>query len=72
MECYALKGHGQSKDYMQIVRVLEEGYVIRIIRDLDGYEDITTDFMSKALFDSCVRTGYITKLEAAERLAANA
>ena len=72
MECYAIKGHGQSKDYMQIVRVLEEGYVIRIIRDLDGYEDITTDFMSKALFDSCVRTGYITKLEAAERLAANA
>ena len=72
MEYYALKGYGETKDYMQIVRVLEEGYVIRIIRDLDGYEDITTDFMSKALFDSCVRTGYITKLEAAERLAANA
>ena len=35
----------------------------RIVRDKDGYEEVITDFISKMLFDSCVRTGYITKIE---------
>ena len=28
-----------------------------------GYDDITTDFISHSLFDSCIRTGYLTKIE---------
>ncbi|MCQ2612023.1 MAG: hypothetical protein MJ183_00275 [Treponemataceae bacterium] len=64
MDCYALKGHNESKDYMMIVNEIDDGYVVRIVRDLDGYEEVTTDFMSKTLFDSCVRTGYLTKMEA--------
>ena len=53
---------------MMIVREMDEGFVIRIVRDLDGYEDVTTDFMSKTLFDSCIRTGYLTEIAAAEKL----
>ncbi len=62
MESYALKGHNESKDYMTIVKEMDDGYVVRIVRDQDGYEDVTTDFMSKALFESCVRTGYLTRI----------
>jgi hypothetical protein len=47
---------------MSIVREMDDGYVVRIVRDKDGYEDVTTDYLSKALFDSCLRTGYITKV----------
>lgn len=61
MEYYSLKGHGSSQDYMVIVSESDDGYVIRIVRDLDGYQDVKTDFMSRTLFDSCIRTGYITK-----------
>lgn len=58
---------------MTIVRELDDGYVVRIVRDKDGYNDITTDYISKTLFESCIRTGYITKVQTAEdRMVANA
>ena len=72
MEYYALKGYGETKDYMQIVNKLDDGYVVKIVRDMDGYDDITTDFMSQELFDTCIRTGYIVKIESVEKLAVNA
>jgi hypothetical protein len=50
-------------DYMTIVKETEDGIIVRIVRDKDGYEDVTTDFISRDLFESCVRTGYLTKVE---------
>jgi len=73
MGTYTLKSINNSSDYMTIVRELDDGYVVRIVRDKDGYSDITTDYISKTLFESCVRTGYLSKMDTAEdRLAANA
>ena len=66
MESYLLKSHSQSNDYMTLLEEVDEGYIVRIIRDKDGYEEVVTDFISKMLFDSCVRTGYITKIEDAK------
>lgn len=63
MQSYLLKSHSQSNDYMTILEEVDEGYIVRIVRDKDGYEEVITDFISKMLFDSCVRTGYITKIE---------
>lgn len=72
MAYYTLKSIGKSSDYMTIIKETEDGYVVRIVRDKDGYDDITTDFISKSLFESCIRTGYLTKIETAEdRMAAN-
>ena len=48
---------------MTIVREMEDGFVVKIFRDLDGYEDIKTDYISKELFDSCIRTGYLTEIK---------
>ncbi len=64
MGTYTLKSIGKSNDYMTVVREMEDGYVVRIVRDEDGYEDVTTDYISKALFESCIRTGYLTKVAA--------
>lgn len=63
MGSYTLKSIGKQSDYMTIVKEVEEGYVVRIVRDRDGYDDVTTDYISKTLFDSCIRTGYLTKIE---------
>lgn len=59
---YALKSHN-SNDYLTVEKELEDGFVIRIVRDKDGYEEVVTDFISKVLFDSCIRTGYLTEIE---------
>lgn len=73
MASYTVKSLGKSTDYMTIVRELDDGYIVRIVRDKDGYNDITTDYISKTLFDSCIRTGYLTKMEtSADREVVNA
>ena len=48
---------------MTIVREMEDGYVVKIVRDLDGYQDIKTDYISRELFESCLRTGYLTEIK---------
>ena len=63
MKSYSLKSLGNKNDYMTILSEQENGFVIRIVRDQDGYEDIKTDFLSKELFESCIRTGYLTEIE---------
>ena len=62
MGTYTLKTIGKSTDYMTIIKEMEDGYVVKIVRDEDGYDDVTTDYISKTLFDSCIRTGYLTKV----------
>ncbi len=57
---------------MTIVKETEEGYAVRIVRDKDGYNEITNDFISKALFESCIRTGYLTKIANPEEVALGA
>ncbi|QTQ12161.1 hypothetical protein HRI96_08110 [Treponema parvum] len=71
MGAYTLKSIGSSNDYMTIEREMDDGYVVRIVRDRDGYDEVTTDFISKSLFESCVRTGYITKIEKPVKIAVN-
>ena len=71
MGTFTLKSLGNSEDYMTIIKEMDEGYLVRIVRDKDGYDDVTTDYISKALFDSCIRTGYLTKIHE-EKMAVNA
>ena len=71
MAYYTLKSIGNSSDYMTIIKETEDGFVVRIVRDKDGYDDITTDFISKSLFESCISTGHLTTIDTSEvRMAA--
>lgn len=63
MAYYTLKTIAKTNDYMAVLRETEDGYVVRIVRDKDGYDEITTDFISRTLFEFCLRTGYLTKIE---------
>ena len=72
MKSYSLKSLGNKNDYMTILKETEDGYVIKIVRDMDGYEDITNDFLSRELFESCIRTGYLTEIEEPVKVAVNA
>lgn len=72
MKSYSLKSLGNKKDYITIVSEKENGFVIRIVRDQDGYEDIKTDWLSRELFDCCLRTGYLTEMDPVEAVAVSA
>ncbi len=73
MAYYTLKSLGKLNAYLAVLRETEDGYVVRIVRDKDGYDEVSTDFISHTLFESCVRTGYLTKIEEPiEKMAVNA
>ena len=72
MKTYTLKSIGKNTDYMTILREMEDGFVVKIVRDLDGYEDVKTDWLSKELFESCLRTGYLTEMDPVEAVAVSA
>ncbi len=72
MKSYTLKSIGKKTDYMTILRELDDGFVVQIVRDLDGYEDKKTDYISKELFESCVRTGYLKEIPETVKVALNA
>ena len=63
MKSYTLKSIGKNTDYMTIVRELEDGFVVKIVREKKKKNDIKTDYISKELFDSCLRTGYLTEIK---------
>ena len=71
MDFYKIKSTNTA-DYMTIVREMEDGFIVKIVRDRDGYEEVITDFLSKTLFESCLRTGYIEKVTSVRKLAVNA
>ena len=71
MDFYKLKSSNPT-DYMTLIREMEDGFEVKIVRDRGGYEEETTDFLSKSLFESCLRTGYIEKISKNNKLAANA
>ena len=72
IKSYSLKILVNKNDYITILKETDDGYVIKIVRDLDGYEDTKTDFLSKELFESCIRTGYLTEITEPVKIAVNA
>ena len=72
VETYSLRTLNGSNDFITLLRETDEGFVIRIVRDKDGYNEIINEFMTKELFETCVRTGYLTKVEATQPLVATA
>ena len=63
MKNYYIRSNPGSADYLSVLRETEEGFFVRIYRDIDGYEKIIDEFMTKMLFESCLRTGYISEME---------
>ena len=50
-------------DYLSILNESESGFMARIYRDEDGFEETIENFMSRELFELCLRTGYIIEVE---------
>lgn len=63
MKNYYIRSNPGSADYLSVQRETDEGFMVRIYRDQDGYEKIIDEFMNAELFESCIRTGYLMEME---------
>lgn len=63
MKNYYIRSNPGSADYLAVQRETDDGFMVRIYRDLDGYEKIIDEFINRTLFESCLRTGYLVEME---------
>jgi hypothetical protein len=55
---------GREPSFLELMDETEGGYFVRIVHRHDDWEDIHEDFLSRELFDTCLRTGYIAEMSA--------
>jgi hypothetical protein len=59
MKRYCVKSQGNKIEYLDVIKEIEDGYLIRLTRLCDGNERITEEIMTRHLFNICLKTGYI-------------
>lgn len=62
MKAYSIKSAPNEVSYFSILDKTEDGYKIKISREIDGYEKIKESFLNEELFETCLRTGYISEI----------
>ncbi|MDR2433596.1 MAG: hypothetical protein LBD47_03400 [Treponema sp.] len=66
MKRYCIKCRPGRIEYIEIIKEIEDGYLIRLTRLSDGNEKISEETMTRHLFNICLKTGYIYERAAAE------
>lgn len=61
---YKVKGNETVETYLEIVKEKTEGFDVLITCVCEDYKKEMTEYMSKDLFNTCLRTGYITEIAA--------
>ena len=64
MKLFSIKSAGDAPSTLELVNEIENGYFVRIVRHREDWDDVSEEFMSRELFETCVRTGYIAELSA--------
>lgn len=64
MRQFAIRGATIAISTLEVLSEIENGFMVRIHKEFDGYEDVCDEFMSHELFATCLRTGYLAELSA--------
>ncbi|GHU85763.1 hypothetical protein FACS189473_4960 [Spirochaetia bacterium] len=67
---YYIKCEADRMEFLDILSETGEGYRVRVTRIKDGYEKSIEDFLTKELFELCLKTAYLTTCEETESSAA--
>ena len=59
MKRYCIKCRPGNIEYLDVLGEEDDGFTIRVTRVRDGYEKVIEEFISRHLFDICVKTGFI-------------
>ncbi|MBI9105473.1 MAG: hypothetical protein JEZ04_01940 [Spirochaetales bacterium] len=65
---YRIKSSKEINNYLNILGERNDGFDVLIINENNEYRREIKDFLSKELFETCLRTGYLIKLEADQNL----
>jgi hypothetical protein len=69
MKRYCIKCRSGRTEFFDIIREIEDGFVVRLTRISDGSEKIIEESMTRHLFDICIKTGYIYEAQPAAQTA---
>lgn len=59
MKRYCIKCRMGRAEYIDIVKEIEDGYLIRLTRVYEGGEKSSEETITRHLFNICLKTGYI-------------
>jgi hypothetical protein len=59
MKRYHVKCRPGRVEYFDIVKEIEDGYLVRLTRIYDGSEKVFEETLTRHLFNICLKTGYI-------------
>ena len=55
---YRIKGAGEQ--YLKVTKETKNGFSVVITRVESGWKEETREFMPRSLFETCLRTDYLT------------
>ena len=59
MKRYSIRCQTGKIEFIDILREIEDGYIIRLTRLNDGSERTSEETITRHLFNICVKTGYL-------------
>jgi hypothetical protein len=62
MKRYCVKCQPNHIEYFDIIKEVEDGYSIRLVRLTDGNKKTIESYITRHLFDICLKTGYIQEM----------
>lgn len=62
MKAYKIKGTKDRTETLEVLREHSDGYQVKITRDRSGWLEEKKEFMPRELFETCLRTSYLTEL----------
>lgn len=65
MKRYMIKSSPERRDYLELLRELDDGFMVRIVKFHEYGTKTTEEFMARHLFDACLRTGFLTEARVA-------
>lgn len=59
MKQFRVKGSGITQEYLTLLKERRNGFDVLITRIVDDYVEEDREYLSKELFETCLRTQYI-------------
>lgn len=62
MKVFTIKSANPEPSILELVNEIENGFLVRIVHKHEDWEEESEEFMTRELFETCVRTGYIAEM----------
>lgn len=63
MKLYRIQGD-EATSRLEVIKEEPSSVAVRIVRSWGDYEKVSEEKMSRELFDTCIRTGYLAEVSA--------